>query len=105
MGEGLKSLQSIARAVARRSRYSTPTNDYEDETAITPRPLTARARPHDETAEEMSNGVSFRADRQIGQLAPFQLPKLPNFSNVFATPSNSRNVKSPYYQARAVSTH
>lgn len=105
MGEGLKSLKVIARAAARRSRFSTPVNDYEDETTITPRPLAGRARSHHEVAKGMSSGMSSGADRQIGQLAPFQLPKLPDFSNMFEGLSDSRKVESPYYQARAVSTH
>ena len=105
MGEGLKSLQVIARAAARRSRFSTPVNDYEDETTITPRPLTGRARSHYEATRNLSNGMRVGADHEAGPLAPFQLPKLPDFSNMFEGLSDSRNVESPYYQAPAVSTH
>ena len=105
MGEDFKSLQLIARTAARRPRFSATVDDSEDEVTLTPRPFPSPARSHNSAAITTFNNVSFEANPKTGQLAPFELPKLPDFSNMFAGMSDSRKVESPYYQARAVSTH
>ena len=105
MEQGLKSLHEIARAASRPSRISATINDSDDEKTLTPYPLLGRASLHHEAAQGMSSGVSFGSDRHIGELAPFQLPKLPNFSNMFASPSDLCKAPSPYNQASAITTH
>lgn len=115
MEKGLKTLTTTGRTALRRDRdrihasrrsgFSPAINDSGDETTLTPRAPSLRTFRDPGAVDDRSSPASFGADRPIGQQAAFQLPKLPNFKNIFAEPNGSYEISSPHYQSSAISTH